>query len=231
MGHRQRVSIFLDTGPIGAPLAIPARPECSQKDGDDTDALVSFGQAPGAIMGVDGSFGAWSLPPGRDVLSAPLGPVSCTDSGRFFCPDGPDPAPGIVGFGADALTWVSSDNGQTATASADIDIDMDAGRPRSIAERRDTPPGARWRCSVDVIPELAREMASRCTSDVPTRWCHEKQSATPTSQKSSTTLHRRVALACTRNPLSERSSAWNGTQKHPLRGRPRAGSGPTSRGA
>ena len=94
----------------------------SQTGGNDAFALVAFGQAPGAITCVDGSYGLWSLPPGQYDLSAPLGPGSGTDSVRFFCPDGSDLAPGVVGLGADLLTWAHSDNGQTASASANIEL-------------------------------------------------------------------------------------------------------------
>ncbi len=88
---------------------------------NDAHALVSFGQAPGAIMCTDGSYGLWSLPPGQHALSAPLGPASGTGTVPFSCPDGSDLAPGVVGFGADVLTWAFSDNGQMAAASANID--------------------------------------------------------------------------------------------------------------
>ena len=94
----------------------------AQTGGNEASALVSFGQAPGAIMCVDGSYGLWSLPPDQYDLSAPLGPASGTDSVRFFCPDGSDLAPGVVGFGTDVLTWASSDNGQMAAASANIEM-------------------------------------------------------------------------------------------------------------
>ena len=88
----------------------------SQTGGNDAFALVAFGQAPGAITCVDGSYGLWSLPPGQYDISAPVGPGSGTDSVRFFCPDGSELAPGVVGLGADLLTWAHSDNGQTASA-------------------------------------------------------------------------------------------------------------------
>ena len=41
----------------------------SQTGGNDAFALVAFGQAPGAITCVDGSYGLWSLPPGQYDLS------------------------------------------------------------------------------------------------------------------------------------------------------------------
>ena len=73
-------------------------------------------------MCVDGSYGLWSLPPGQYDLAAPLGPTSGTDSVRFFCPDGSQLAPGVVGLGVNLLADAHSDNGQNAAAGANIQL-------------------------------------------------------------------------------------------------------------
>ncbi len=94
----------------------------SPSSGDSAFALVSFGQAPGLIMCVDGSYGIWSNPPGQYDLEAPMGAGSGTAGVLFSCPDGSELAPGVVRLGIDLLASADSENGQTASASANIDV-------------------------------------------------------------------------------------------------------------
>jgi hypothetical protein len=82
-------------------------------------ALISFSEATG-MRCVDGSYGLWSIPPGQYDLGSPMGPGAGTASVHFFCPDGSELAPGVVGLAVNLLANAYSDNSQPAAASANI---------------------------------------------------------------------------------------------------------------